>query len=326
VLVLGGVAVAVAVAAVVLTLRSSDIGVAPAEAACPTTASLAQCARAMAAILWASQSGPTRTGPPRIAVSVFTGFPGRADIYTMNSRGGDFRRLTKGPGDAAFPTWSPDGRRIAFNWTLHWASQGAARGIYVMNADGSGRRLLARAGWGVPTWSPDGSRIAFWRFIPGSHRASPELGIYIVNAAGHIRLVKRNAAFPAWSPDGSKIAYSENNRIYVMNPNGTGQRFLGRGYFPAWSPDGQTIAFLSPKQSGNHTNQVWIMNADGSDERPLHIRSWVDCELQWSPRGRLAVSNPAGLFLVRRQGHVLTKLSGRNICGVAWQPVGAPRN
>jgi hypothetical protein len=312
-LVLGGVAVAIAVAIIVLTLRSSDIGVAPAEAACRPSAPPAQCARALAAILWPSRLVTTHTGPPRIAVSVFTGFPGRADIYTMDSHGGDFRQLTRGSGDAAFPTWSPDGRRIAFNWTPQWASQGAARGIYLMNSDGSARRFLATGPWAVPVWSPDGSKIAFWR----------DDGIYLVDRDGSIlHLVNGRGVTPAWSPDGSKIAYSENNQIYVVNADGTGQHPLGRGYFPAWSPNGKTIAFLSPTQSGNHTNQVWIMNDDGSDKQPLQIRSWEDCELAWSPAGQLAVSNPAGLFLVHPPGHVVSKISGRNICGVAWQPVG----
>jgi TolB protein len=325
-LVLGGVAVAVALATLILTLRSSSVGVAPAEAACPTSASPAQCARAMAAILLPSRSGQTRAGPPRIAVSLFTGFPGRAAIYTMNSRGGDMRRLTQGPGNAALPTWSPDGTRIAFDWTLHWASPGAARGIYVMNADGSGQRLLAPAGWGgTPAWSPGGSKIAFWTY---DRHGMP--GIYIVEQDGSgLHLVKRQGMFPSWSPDGAKIAYTSTKAgggfggIYVMNADGTDQHLLARrGYFPAWSPDGKTIAFLNQNGAWDHTNPVWLMNADGSDKRPLRIRSWEDCQPDWSPAGQVAVSNPAGLFLARPLGHAVTKLAGGHICGAAWQPVG----
>jgi TolB protein len=222
----------------------------------------------------------------------------------------------------AFPTWSPDGTRIAFNWQ---GRPDGANGIYVMNPNGSGRRLLATGPWGVPAWSPDGSKIAFWR----------NDGIYLVKRGGSgLHLVKRQGLSPSWSPNGTKIAYTYVKAgggwggIYVMNADGTDQRLLARsGYFPAWSPDGKTIAFLTlgpADQTGDwvHANPVWIMNADGSDKRPLHIRSWEDCELGWSPAGQLAVSNPAGLFLVRTLGHAETMLSDAHICGAAWQPSG----
>jgi Tol biopolymer transport system component len=262
----------------------------------------------------------TRTGPSRLAVSLFRA-PTRADIYTMNSRGGDFRRLTKGRGMEAFPAWSPNGTRIAFDWQRG----AAASGLYVMNTDGTGRRLIAPAQWGVPAWSPDGTKIAF--------TGSKDDRINVVNSDGTAERLLARGSWPAWSPDGTKIAYTENTGdpswIYVMNADGTDQHRLARGYFPAWSPDGKTIAFVEYEQPKGlarawvHTEPVWIMNTDGSDKRPLHVRTWVDCQLQWSPGGQLAVSNPAGLFLVRLHEHAVTKLSGAPICGVSWQPVGS---
>ncbi len=85
------------------------------------------------------------------------------EIYVMNaSDGSGVVRLTADSAYAGYPAWSPDGSKIAFssNYAPPWNDQ-----IYVMNADGSGRHLVAQTNTGFwdydPTWSPDGTKIAF---------------------------------------------------------------------------------------------------------------------------------------------------------------------
>ena len=80
-------------------------------------------------------------------------YPGRPGVYLMQSDGKGVRRIA-GRSDEypSRPAWSPDGRKIAF---------AGDDGISIVNADGSGRRALAREFGGRLDWSPDGQRLLF---------------------------------------------------------------------------------------------------------------------------------------------------------------------
>lgn len=101
---------------------------------------------------------------------------------------------------------------------------------------------------------------------------------------------------PEFSPDGTRIAFHSNRppspgnvgQIYVMSIGGTNLRMLtnseGTNYGAAWSPDGRQIAFTS-ERDGNP--EVYIMNADGSDQRNLSNNPHgYDAGAQWSPDGK----------------------------------------
>src|SRR5205814_2334939 len=84
---------------------------------------------------------------------------GNFEIYVMHADGSAPTRLTSSPGADVQPTWSPDGRQIAF--TSH--RDGNAQ-IYVMNADGSGQTRLTNTPGDNrdPSWSPEyGTSSAF---------------------------------------------------------------------------------------------------------------------------------------------------------------------
>jgi len=97
-------------------------------------------------------------------------------------------------------------------------------------------------------------------------------------------------SFPAWSPDGKRIAFDSyrdgQQRIYVMNPDGTGVTRLTNGrldHKPAWSPDGKRIAFTSFRD-GNY--EIYVMNADGSNPVRLTNNTQPDTNAVWSPDGK----------------------------------------
>jgi Tol biopolymer transport system component len=83
---------------------------------------------------------------------------GNYEVYVMNSDGGVQTNLSNNAATESYPSWSPDGTRIAF-----YSNRDGDNEIYTMNADGSGvSQLTANAAIDYfPSWSPDGTKIAF---------------------------------------------------------------------------------------------------------------------------------------------------------------------
>ncbi len=190
------------------------------------------------------------------------------DLWIMDADGSSPQRITNNPGEESddSPSWSPDGARLAVNGQ-HVVNGRLTPGVFILNADGSGRRLLVVAG-ANPAWSPDGETIAF----------QDENGIDLISPDGTGRRDLECAGFsqdPNWAPDGSLIAYSEafpedhgfGNDIGVATPDCSSARLVTNTGVeserqPAWSPDGSRIVF-----TGN--GHLQSIRADGTDERPV---------------------------------------------------------
>ena len=158
---------------------------------------------------------------------------GTAFLYTIGVDGSGLRFLLEG--SMCCPDWSPDGRRIALSFEGD---------IVVVNADGSGRRLVSGGGFNTsPSWSPDGTRLAF-----DSDRGD-DWDIFVVPArGGPATVLTRNDEddeWPEWSPDGRLIAFSRGDlddleaSLYVMNVDGGRERRVdlhAPSAMPSWQP------------------------------------------------------------------------------------------
>ena len=215
---------------------------------------------------------------------VFTSIrDGNREIYVIDRGGRNQKRVTVNRVIDRHPTWSPDGKKIAF---VSNRNKGYLQ-IWVMDADGWNPVRLTNGLMDVqPDWSPDGKKIAYTAVLhPKDLDNSPHV-IFVMDADGtnERQLIRKSGFSPSWSPDGKRIAFvsgrdSNINQIYVMNADGRHQKRITDDLVdkltPSWSPDGKRIAYASG-------NGIYVMDSDGKNQRKL-TNDMGDEHPTWSP-------------------------------------------
>jgi dipeptidyl aminopeptidase/acylaminoacyl peptidase len=206
---------------------------------------------------------------------------GKLVLFAAEASGANAVRLSP-PGTSATisaaPSFSPDGRTIAFSTFVlcGWRCQDYT--LYVVNRDGSAlRRVAEDAAW--PSWAPDSQRFAYEGLD----------GIYVHDIESETsRLIAAGRAIkPAWAPRGERIAYNalqSHARACFVNADGSRRRCTRPRHeltSLVWSRDGKRVAFRAA------TQRLGVVDSDAKRIRFLaghhgqHARPAA-----WSPDGK----------------------------------------
>ena len=233
----------------------------------------------------------------------------RSGIWVVETTGGEPRQLTAGPRTDSLPSWSPDGRQLAF---LSDRGQEGQRQIYLLPAGGGKATTLTRIEGEIPAprglnalqWSPDGRQLAF--LLEDSPTAqerhkqeNKDDAIEFEQQPKYVRLWtvdvetrEVQCVSPdglqiwefAWSPDARQFAavvsdlpyewswYHNKLACFALNgPAQTLWQSKRQVTLPVWSPDGEQLGFISSTWSdrGCTAGDVWLIHSSSGEARNL---------------------------------------------------------
>jgi Tol biopolymer transport system component len=188
---------------------------------------------------------------------------------------------------------------IAFNSRPSSDTSVSETQVYLMQPDGSGRKQLSGSDTGEtdPIWSPDGSRLLVTR----------DRNLFVIERNGTYEYpITYNSDFEwgardraKWSPDGTSVLFESHGHLFVVGSDGQGKTQITDDSFYIhsvslnynimeftdvfdWSPSGEKIVFLK-MEMGNA--DLYLINADGSEVKPLVESAGDDFAPTWSPDG-----------------------------------------
>jgi TolB protein len=274
---------------------------------------------------------------------------GDGNVAVIDQKGGRRKALTNdasGSGEAAVvyaaPTWSPDGKLIAFaQFTVNSSAQVVGAALFTEGRDGKGQKRVFSGTRLQPFylyWAPDSRRVSFLSEVTGE--ASMEMGVATAGVEGDYHALDSGAPFYwDWRPDSQSVVVHANmggadpERLSVLSPGLSTQRSdLGveSGIFqaPSYSPDGKSIVYAASADQGF---ALHLRALDGSEDKTIanddggaffafsrdgkRVAYLAAISLQPLPQGKLTVLDVAGKTAPRT-------LTEEPVLAFFWSPNG----
>lgn len=211
-----------------------------------------------------------------------------SNLWVTPVDGGKPRQFTYGEHSDGNPRWSPDGKTVAFvsNRDNEQQSQ-----IYLLPFDGGEARRLTDLKGSIAdfSWSPDGTTLLMQFRKKDADAVEREED----EAKKQLGVVARRITRIDFKMDGAGYLPQEHWHIWTVNVESGEATQLTSGDYdegsPRWSPDGKEIAFIVNRSDQPdltaEMDDIYVMGADGSDERQLPTPEGGKMALNYSPEG-----------------------------------------